>query len=129
MQQTIERFLVSELDTIDQLRGKCYPVAAPVGDEENIFCIYTRISGDVQSDLSGEPVFYNSVYRLDLVGEDTDELFSVEQVVLDILRKNNVAFEDMHIFSASAVPGAPDGFDLSIASIQRSLTYSVTYWR
>lgn len=125
----IEKYLVSELDTIDALDGQFYPVAAPVGDAEGPFCIYTRVSGEIQRDLDGNPVFYQDVYRLDLYGEDTDLLFELEQTVIDRLSKTNVEFGAVYIFSAQAAPGAPDGFDLSIETNQRSITYTVTYWR
>ena len=125
----IKTFLVSELSTIDALGGQFYPVAAPVGDIEPPFCIYTRVSGDIQRDLTGEPVFYRDVYRLDLCGEDTDALFALEQAVIDGLTRINVDFGAVYIFSAEAVPGAPDGFDLTMEINQRSVTYTVTYWR
>ena len=125
----IEKFLVSELGTIDALGGQYYPVAAPVGDVEGNFCIYTRVSGDVQRDLMGEPVFCRDVYRLDLCGEDTDILYALECRVIDALTKNNVEFEDLYIFSAVASPGAPDGFDLNLEVVHRSVAYTVTYWR
>lgn len=125
----IEKFLVSELGTIDTLNGQAYPVAAPIGDTEGAFCIYTRVSGDIQRDLSGDPVFYRDGYRLDLYDDDTDLLFALEQTVIDRLTKNNVEFDDIYIFSAEAAPGAPDGFDLTIETHQRSISYTVTYWR
>lgn len=125
----IEKFLVSELGTIDTLNGQAYPVAAPIGDTEDAFCIYTRVSGDIQRDLSGDPVLYRDVYRLDLYDDDTDLLFALEQTVIDRLTKNNVEFDDIYIFSAEAAPGAPDGFDLTIETHQRSISYTVTYWR
>lgn len=125
----IEAFLVSELDTVAELNGQFYPVAAPVGDLEPPFCIYTRVSGEIERDLSGDPVFYRDVYRLDLCGEDTDTLFALEQVVISALSKTNVSFEELYIFSAFAAPGAPDGFDLTIETTLRSITYAVTYWR
>lgn len=125
----IEKFLVSELGTIGELRGQIYPVAAPIGDTEGAFCIYTRVSGDIQRDLSGDPVFYRDVYRLDLYDDDTDLLFALEQTVIDRLTKTNVEFDAMYIFSAEAAPGAPDGFDLTIETHQRSISYTVTYWR
>lgn len=125
----IEKFLVSELGTIDELNGQIYPVAAPIGDTEGAFCIYTRASGDIQRDLSGDPVFYRDVYRLDLYDDDTDLLFALEQTVVNRLTKNNVEFDGIYIFSAEAAPGAPDGFDLTIETHQRSISYTVTYWR
>lgn len=125
----IEKFLVSELGTIDELNGQIYPVAAPIGDTEGAFCIYTRVSGDIQRDLSGDPVLYRDVYRLDLYDDDTDLLFALEQTVIDRLTKTNVEFDAMYIFSAEAAPGAPDGFDLTIETHQRSISYTVTYWR
>lgn len=123
----IEKFLVSELGTL--LNNQLYPVAAPVGDLDGAFCIYTRVSGDIQRDLGGNPVLYRHVYRLDLYLDDTDALFELEQSVIDRLAKENVEFGDIYIFSAVAVPGAPDGFDLSMEINQRSITYTVTYWR
>lgn len=125
----IEKFLVSELGTIEALNNQLYPVAAPVGELEGSFCIYTRVSGDIQRDLAGEPVFYRDVYRLDLYNEDTDVLFALEQTVIDQLTKTNVEFEKLYIFSAVAAPGAPDGFDLTLETNQRSIAYTVTYWR
>ena len=125
----IEKFLVSELGTIETLNGQFYPVAAPVGDVEGNFCIYTRVSGEIQRDLMGEPVFCRDVYRLDLYNDDTDTLFALEKTVIDHLTKNNVEFEELYIFEAVAAPGAPDGFDLTMEINQRSIAYTVTYWR
>ena len=125
----IEKYLVSELGTIEALGGQLYPVAAPVGDVEGLFCIYTRVAGEVQRDLMGEPVFCRDTYRLDLCGEDTDILFELECSLIDTLTKNNVDFDEMYIFSAVATPGAPDGFDVSLETFHRSVAYTVTYWR
>jgi hypothetical protein len=125
----IEKFLVSELGTIDALNGQFYPVAAPVGDVEGNFCIYTRVSGEIQRDLTGEPVFYQDVYRLDLYGEDTDSLFALETEMISALSKINVDFGELFIFSAEPAPGAPDGFDLTMEINQRSMAYTVMYWR
>lgn len=125
----IEKFIVSELDTIEALNGQCYPVAAPVGDVEGNFCIYTRVSGEVQRDLMGELVYCRDVYRLDICGDDTDVLFPLECAVIDALKKENVEFGNLYIFSAVAAPGAPDGFDLSLEAVHRSASYTITYWR
>lgn len=125
----IEKFLVSELGTLEELNGQLYPVAAPVGELEGSFCIYTRVSGDIQRDLEENPVFYRDVFRLDLYNDDTDTLFALEQAVIIHLKKTNVEFDDIYIFSAVAAPGAPDGFDLTMEINQRSLSYTVTYWR
>lgn len=125
----IEKFLVSELGTIDELNGQIYPVAAPIGDTEGAFCIYTRTSGEIERDLSGDPVLYRDAYRLDLYDDDTDRLFALEQTVVDRLAKNNVELDGIYIYSAEAAPGAPDGFDLTIETHQRSISYTVTYWR
>lgn len=125
----IEKFIVSELGTIEQLNHQIYPVAAPVGELEDSFCIYTRVSGEIQRDLNEKPVFYRDAYRLDLYSEDTDALFALEQTVIDQLTKTNVEFEELYIFSAVAAPGAPDGFDLTMEINQRSIAYAVTYWR
>lgn len=125
----IEKFIVSELGTIEQLNHQIYPVAAPVGELEGSFCIYTRVSGEIQRDLNEEPVFYRDAYRLDLYNEDTDALFALEQTVIDQLTKTNVEFEEIYIFSSVAAPGVPDGFDLTMEINQRSIAYTVTYWR
>lgn len=125
----IEKYLVSELGALEELNGQLYPVAAPVGELEGSFCIYTRVSGDIQRDLEENPVFYRDVFRLDLYNDDTDTLFALEQAVIDHLKKTNVEFDDIYIFSAVAAPGAPDGFDLTMEINQRSLSYTVTYWR
>lgn len=125
----IEKYLVSKLGTIGQLQGQVYPTAAPVGDIEPPFCIYSRVSGSVERDLSGEPLFYTDVYRLDLSGDDNDLLCDLDKVVTDELSETNVDAGDFYIFSASVAPGAPDGFDLTIETHRRSLAYTVTYWR
>ena len=125
----IEKFLVSELGSIAALDGQFWPVAAPVGDAEPPFCLYTRISGTIQRDLTGEPVFYRDVYRLDLLGDDNDALCQLETEMTAQLSKTNVCFGDVYIFAAEASPGNPDGFDLTIEAHRRSLSYAVTYWR
>lgn len=125
----IEKYLVSELGALEELNGQLYPVAAPVGELEGSFCIYTRVSGDIQRDLEENPVFYRDEFRLDLYNDDTDTLFALEQAVINHLKKTNVEFDDIYIFSAVAAPGAPDGFDLTMEINQRSLSYTVTYWR
>lgn len=124
----IEKFLVSELNTIPELNGQYYPVAAPVGDLDLPFCIYTRVSGEIVRDLSGEPVYSVAEYRLDLFGDDTDALFALERKMIQALSKISVSFGDLYIYSAEATPGEPDGFDLTIETTMRSITYTVTYW-
>ena len=124
----IEKFLVSELNTITELNGQYYPVAAPVGDLNPPFCIYTRVGGKIIRDLSGEPVYSVAEYRLDLFGDDTDALFALERKMIQALSKISVSFGDLYIYSAEATPGEPDGFDLTIETTMRSITYTVTYW-
>lgn len=125
----IEQYLVSKLGTIEQLQGQIYPTAAPIGDIEPPFCIYSRVSGSVERDLSGEPLFYTDVYRLDLSGDDNDALCELAQTATDTLQETNKDAGDFYIFSAFAAPGAGDGFDLTIEAHRRSLAYTVTYWR
>ena len=125
----IEEFLVSELDTIPGLNGQFYPSAAPVGDVEPPFCLYSRISGSITRDLNGDPVFYRDVYRLDLIGDDNDDLCLLGTGMIAQLSKTNIEFENLYIFSAEASPGDPDGFDLSLEAHRKSLSYAVTYWR
>lgn len=137
----IEQYIVSELGTIAELRTvsgsdttgnsgeRSYPVAAPVGDIDPPFCIYTRVSGDIQRDLSGAPVFYRDVFRLDLYDFDTDALFALERKLIDSLTKINVDAGDVYIFSAEASPGPSDGFDMTMEIHQRSIIYTVMYWR
>ena len=59
----IEKFIVSELDTIAELNHQLYPVAAPVGELEGSFCIYTRVSGEVQRDLMQDTVTISLINR------------------------------------------------------------------
>lgn len=125
----IEEFLVSELGTISGLNGQSYPAAAPVGDVEPPFCLYTRISGTIQRDLAGDPVFYRDVFRLDLIGDDNDALCQLATAMTAQLSKTNIDSGDVYIFSAEVSPGNPDGFDLSLEAHRKSLSYAVTYWR
>ena len=125
----IDKFLASELGTIPALKGQFYPAAAPVGDVKPPFCLYTRISGTIQRDLAGDPVFYRDVFRLDLIGDDNDELCLLETEMIAQLSKTNVEFENLYIFAAEVSPGNPDGFDLTMEAHRKSLSYAVTYWR
>ena len=125
----IEQYLVSKLGTIEQLQGQIYPTAAPIGDIDPPFCIYSRVSGSVERDLSGAPLFYTDVYRLDFSGDDNDALCELAQTATDTLQETNKDAGDFYIFSAFAAPGAGDGFDLTIEAHRRSLAYTVTYWR
>ena len=43
--------------------------------------------------------------------------------------KTKEEFEELYIFDAVAAPGVPDGFDLIMEINQRSIAYTVTYWR
>ena len=125
----IDQYLVSKLDTIADLQGQIYPTAAPVGDIEPPFCIYTRVSGEIERDLSGDPVFYRDVFRLDLCGEDNDALVALEAAVTAVLTENGIDADGLYIFSAVAAPGSPDGFEMSLEAHRRSIAYTVTYWR
>lgn len=125
----IEEFLVSELGTIPGLNGQSYPAAAPVGDVEPPFCLYTRISGTIQRDLAGDPVFCRDVFLLDLIGDDNDALCQLATAMTAQLSKTNIDSGDVYIFSAEVSPGKPDGFDLSLKAHRKSLSYAVTYGR
>ena len=125
----IDQHLVSKLGTIAQLQGQIYPTAAPVGDIEPPFCIYTRVSGEIERDLSGEPVFYRDVFRLDLCGEDNDALVALEAAAAAVLTETGIDVDGLFIFSAVAAPGSPDGFEMSLEAHRRSIAYTVTYWR
>lgn len=125
----IEQYLVSELDTIPELTGKNYPVAAPVGETEPPFCLYTRISSEIQRDLYGEPVFFRDVFQLDLFWDDMDALCQLEQDVIQRLKNECVDVGDgLYIFSVTAAPGA-DGFDMNMEIHRRSVACTLTYWR
>lgn len=124
-----DQYIVSKLGTIKALQGQCYPTAAPIGDIEPPFCIYTRVSGNVTRDLAGEVVFYTDVFRIDLCGDDNDALVLLEAQISDLLCEQNVEAGDIYIFNAYAAPGSPDGFDLTLETHRRSIAYSVDYWR
>lgn len=125
----IERYLVFELDTFPELTGKNYPVAAPVGETEPPFCLYTRVSSEIQRDFYGEPVFCRDVFRLDLFSDDMDSLCQLERDVIRGLTKECVdAGDGLYIFSVTAAPGA-DGFDMNMEIYRRSVTCTITYWR
>ena len=126
----IEQYLVSKLDTIEDLVGKCYPTAAPVGDTGPPFCIYRRVSGTIERDLADDPVYYRDVFRLDLFGDDMDALCALEAAVIATMTEQCVdAGDTLYIFNAVAAPGAQDGFDMAMEIHQRSVAYTVTYWR
>lgn len=125
----IEQYLVSELGTIAALAGKCYPVAAPLGDDELPICLYRRVSGEVRRDLSGAAAFYVEVFRLDLLDEDMDRLCALEQEVARALEKENQDAGDFYLYSAEVAPALEDDYDLRTDTLLRSVNYTVIYGR
>lgn len=125
----IEQYLLSQLDTINALTGKCYPVAAPVGDETLPICLYSRASGEITRDLSGAAAFYRDTFYLHLLGDDMDDLCSLETEVIDTLTRQNTDAGAIYVYSSIAAPGIEDDYDLRTDTFRRSLTCTITYWR
>lgn len=125
----IEQYLLAQLDSIETLTGKCYPVAAPVGDEKLPICLYSRVSGEIVRDLSGTVAFYRDTIYLHLLGDDMDELCSLETEVIDVLNRQNVDAGDAYVYSSIAAPGIEDDYDIRTDTFRRSLTCTITYWR
>lgn len=125
----IESFIVFKLNTFEELAGQVYPTAAPVGDCDPPFAIYTVMSSVPTCDLSGDIVSILDTIRVDLYGDDYDALCALARTVEDALTAECEEYEDLYIFYCHVARGEPDGFDMNMALHRKTLTVAVRYGR
>lgn len=125
----IESFIVFKLNTFEELAGQVYPTAAPVGDCDPPFVIYTVMSSVPTCDLSGDIVSILDTIRVDLYGDDYDALCALALTVEDALTAECEEYEDLYIFYSHVARGEPDGFDMNMELHRKTLTVAVRYWR
>lgn len=125
----IEQWIVPKLGTLQDLAGKIYPVAAPVGDTVPPFALYTLQEETAQRDLDGDLLCYTAKIRLDLFCDDNDALCALAAQAEAALCCQNEEWGELYIFSADACRGEPAGFDLRLEVHVQTLIVTVTYWR
>lgn len=124
-----EDYIVSKLNAVCDLSGQIYPTAAPVGDCDPPFAIYTVMSSVPTRDLSGDTVSILDTIRVDLYGDDYDALCALALTVGDALTAKCEEYEDLYIFYSHVARGEPDGFDMNMELHRKTLTVAVRYWR
>lgn len=124
----VETYIVSKLDTIAELHNQAYPSAAPVGDCDPPFSIYSVVDSVPTNDLSGEPAYYTDTIRVHFLGDDNDVLCSLIKAAEKVLSVRCEEWEEFYIFSSS-VSGEPDGFDMNMNMLRKTVLVTVRYWR
>lgn len=125
----VEDYIVSKLNTVCDLSEQIYPTAAPVGDCDPPFVIYTVMSSVPTHDLYGDIVSILDTIRVDLYSDDYDALCALAQTVEDALTSECVEYEDLYIFYSHVSRGEADGFDMNMALHRKTLSVAVRYWR
>ena len=125
----IEQWFVPKLGTVQDLAGKIYPVAAPVGDTVPPFALYTLQEETAQRDMEGDVVSYTAKIRLDLFCDDNDALCVLAAQAEAALRCQNEDWEEGYIFSSDACRGEPAGFDLRLEVHVQTLAVTIRFWR
>lgn len=125
----VEDYIVSKLNAVCDLSGQIYPTAAPVGDCNSPFVIYTVMSSVPTRDLSGDIVSILDTIRVDLYSDDYDALCSLAQTVEDALTSECEEYEDLYIFYSHVSRGEADGFDMNMELHRKTISVTVRYWR
>ena len=124
----VESFIVSKLDTIPELRNQFYPSAAPVGECDPPFSVYSVVNSTPTYDLYGELTYYTDTIRVHFLGDDNDVLCSLVETAEKVLSVKCEEWEEFYIFSSS-VRGEPDGFDMNLSMFRKTVFVTVLYWR
>lgn len=127
--KNIEEFVVSRLDTIDALRGRCYPTAARAGDTEPPFVLFRVAQETYASDLDGDAGVRTATVQIELLDADNDRLCQLQQAAEAALRVVNGDFEDIYVYSSRAQRGEQDDLDMTLDLFVKNLTATVVYWR
>lgn len=127
MSSNIEKWLVSRLDTLEDLRGSCFPTAAPVGDTAPPFAIYTLVKEDVDRDMEDDDGIRRAKIRLDLFDEDNDHLWDLTRQVQEALLCRETEADDLYIYHAWG-DLKDKGFDLRTQVQVQTLDVAAVYW-
>lgn len=123
----LESFLVSRLDTIDSLRGGCFPTAAPVGDTEPPFAIYALTEETEDAELGGSDGIKQAKVRLDLFDGDNDRLGMLTRQVQQALLCADLETDPLYIYHSYA-DLREKGFDLRTEMQVQTLECRAVYW-
>lgn len=125
----VESWIVSKLDTVSELSRQVYPTAAPVGDCEPPFAIYTVLSSVPTADMSGDVAYYTDTVRVDIYGQDYDDLCRIVQKVDAAMAVQCENCGDIYVFSSRVTRGEEDGFDLTLSVHRKTRQVVISYWR
>lgn len=125
----IENWIVSKLDTLAALNHQVYPPSTPIGGAAPPFAVYTRENASLVVDLSGGPVLWTDRVKIVLFDDDADRLYATEAEVEKLMTVTQEDGGDIYIFSAMAQQTEPDGMDLSLELLARTVTVTIRYWR
>lgn len=125
----IENWIVSKLDTLEALGGQVWPVATPVGSAPAPFCIFVPQGSVPTVDLSGNVIFRTDTVKVTLFDDDYDRLVSLAAAAETALTVQQTPAEGGYIFSSAVQQTDPDGFDLIVEQLCRTVLVTVRYWR
>lgn len=123
----IEKWLVSRLDTVEAIKGCCYPAAAPVGDVEPPFAIYTLEKEEISRDMEDEDGIRRAKIRLDLFDGDNDHLWELTRQVQTALLCRDLEADDLYIYHAWG-DLKDKGFDLRTQVQVQTVEVVAVYW-
>lgn len=126
--KNIEEFIVSRLDTMEALRGRCFPTAANVGDTEPPFALFRVTGEEYASDLDGDAGIRTATVRIEIFDDDNDRLCALLESAEQALKAESEDLDEIYIYSSRARRGEDD-FDPTLDVNVKSLTATVVYWR
>lgn len=127
--KNLEEFIVSRLDTVEELRGKVFPTAAPVGDLDPPFAIFRVTKEEYESELDGDIGIRTAMVRIEFFDDDNDRLCAVLEAAEKALKVDSEDLDDIYIYSSRARRGDEDDLDLTLDMLVKNLTATVVYWR
>lgn len=125
----IENWIVSKLDTLETLGGQVWPASTPVGSAPVPFCVFAPQSSVPTADLSGNVIFRTDTVKVTLFDDDYDRLVSLAAAAETALTVQQTPAEGGYIFSSTVQQTDPDGFDLTVEQLCRTVLVTVRYWR
>ena len=125
----IHEFLVKRIQQVSALRGQVWPVGAPLDDATSPFCVYTLGVEQITRDLCGEPLLYTMEVRVDLLGDDYDQLQEITPEVEKALAVINEEHAEIYIYSSSVTRHGEDGWVEQLDMMAKTLYCTIVYWR
>lgn len=130
MIKNVDEWIVSKLDTIENLRGHVFPTAAPAGDLCGPFAIFRLSQETVLRDMDGGIGIRTAVFRVEFFDNDNDALCALVAEAEDVLcQGNGEDAEGIYVYSSSAARGDEDDLDRVLDMLVKNLTVTVRYWR